>query len=176
MNLKLYWENILEYFEVEDWPLSEVNDESRTAVAYIIGENVTFRVFVWLGETSKTLNLTWVFPNSVPTSRKPAILDLLNRLNYRSLVGKFTMNPENGSLSFRISYTVKGSRFSMGQFDDFMSWGIWTADEHYPKFMQLIYGDYTVDEVLEEKKKPHLRLVEKTEEQGELFEEGEACT
>jgi hypothetical protein len=80
------------------------------------------------------------------------------------------MNPENGVLSFRISNTVVGARFSAGQFDDCMNWGIWTADEHYPKFMHLIYGDYTVDEVLEEKKKPQLRLVEKTEEQGELFE------
>ena len=91
-------------------------------------------------------------------------------------MGKFIMNPNNGVLSFRISYTVKGSPFSMGQFDDFLNWGIWTADEHYPKFMHLIYGDYTVDEVMEEKKRPQLRLVEKTEEQVELFEEDEACT
>jgi hypothetical protein len=173
MNLNLYWEKIIEYFEEEDWPLSELDDEGRTVVSYIRGDNVTFRVFVWLAETSKTLNLSWVFPNSVPASRKHLILDLLNLLNYRVFVGKFIMNPESGSLSFRISYTVKGSRFSMAQFDDFMNWGIWTADEHYPKFMHLIYGDYTVDEVMAEKKKPQLRLVEKTEEQGELFEEDE---
>jgi len=37
--------------------------------------------------------------------------------------------------------------------------------------MHLIYGDYTVEEVLEEKKKPQLRLVEKTEEEGDVLEE-----
>jgi hypothetical protein len=42
--------------------------------------------------------------------------------------------------------------------------------------MTVIYGDHTVDEVLEGKEKPQLRLVEKVEEQGELFEEDEACT
>jgi hypothetical protein len=42
--------------------------------------------------------------------------------------------------------------------------------------MSLIYGDYTVDEVLAGKEKPQLRLVEKAEEQGELFEEDEART
>jgi hypothetical protein len=173
MNLNLYWEKIIEYFEEEDWPLSEVDDEERTAVSYIRGDNVTFRVFVWLAEGSKTLNLTWVFPNRVPASRKHLILDLLNLLNYRVFVGKFIMNPESGALCFRISYTVKGSRFFREQFDDLVTWRIWTADEHYPKFMHLIYGDYTVDEVMEEKKKPQLRLVEKTEEQGELFEEDE---
>jgi hypothetical protein len=145
-------------------------------VTYIRGDNVTFRVFVWLAETSKTLNLSWVFPNSVPASRKAVILDLLDMLNYRVFVGKFIMNPDNGTLSFRISYTVKGSRFSMGQFDDFINWGIWRADEHYTKFMSLIYGDHTVDEVLEGKEKPQLRLVEKLEGQGELFVEDEACT
>ena len=176
MNLNLYWEKIIEYFEEENYSLSEVDDEDKTAVFYIRGDNVTFRVFVWLAETSKTLNVSWVFPNSVPASRKHLVFELLNLLNYRVFVGKFIMNPESGSLSLRISYTVKGSHFSMGQFDDFLNWGIWTADEHYPKFMHLIYGDYTVDEVLEEKKKPQLRLVEKTEEQVELFEEDEACT
>ena len=64
----------------------------------------------------------------------------------------------------------------MGQFDSFIGWGIWTADDYYPKFMSLIYGSHTVDEVLEDKAKPQLRLVEKAEEQGELFEEDEART
>ena len=90
-------------------------------------------------------------------------------------MGKFIMGPEDGALSFRISVNVTGTRFSMGQFDSFMNSGVWTADEYYPKFMYLIYGDYTVDEVMEEKKKPQLRLVEKTEEQAELFEEDEVC-
>jgi len=27
MNVKLYWENIIEYFEEEEWPLHEVNEE-----------------------------------------------------------------------------------------------------------------------------------------------------
>jgi hypothetical protein len=115
MNLNLYWEKIIEYFEEEDYPLSEVDDKNRTAVTYLRGDNATFRVFVWLAETSENLNVSWVFPNSVPASRKLVILDLINRLNYRFLVGKFTMNPENGVLSFRISSTVVGARFSAFQ-------------------------------------------------------------
>jgi len=79
-------------------------------------------------------------------------------------------------MRFRISVSVKGARFSMEQFDSFMNAGIWTADEYYPKFMYLIYGDRTVDEVLEEEPRPQLRLVQKTEEQGELFEEDEVCS
>jgi hypothetical protein len=176
MNLKLYWENVIEYFEEEDWPLYEVDDDARTAVSYIRGDNATFRFHVWLSEASKNLNLSWVFPSSVPSSRRHVILDLLNKLNYRTFMGKFVMNPEDGLLVFRISVNVRGTRFSMGQFDNFMQAGIWTADEYYPMFMSLTYGNYTVDEVLEGTEKPNLRLVEKTEEQGELFEEDEACT
>ena len=65
MNLNLYWEKIIEYFEEEDYPLSELNDEEKTVVSYLRGDNATFRVFVWLAETSETLNMSWVFPNSV---------------------------------------------------------------------------------------------------------------
>ena len=107
MNLKLYWENIIEYFEAEDWPLYEVNDDVKTAVTYIRGDNTTFRAFVWLSEASKTLNLSWVFPNCVPSSRRHVILDLLNRLNHRVFMGKFVMNHENGLLVFRISFSIK---------------------------------------------------------------------
>ena len=35
MNLGLYWENIIQYFEEEDWSLYEVNEEERTAITYI---------------------------------------------------------------------------------------------------------------------------------------------
>ena len=171
MKVNRYWKKIVEYFEEVGFSLYEVADESRTAVTYIRGDNVTFRVFIWLAGTSKTLNLSWVFPNSVPASKKPVVLDLLNILNNEVLVGKFIMSPENGILSLRISYTVRGSRFSKDQFDDFMNWGIWTADEHYPKFMHLIYGDYTVYEVLEEKIRPKLRLVQKLEEENDVLEE-----
>ncbi len=44
MNINLYWENIIEYFEEEDWPLYEVDDDARTAVSYIRGDNATFRI------------------------------------------------------------------------------------------------------------------------------------
>jgi hypothetical protein len=176
MNLKLYWENIIEYFEEEDWPLNHVNEENRTAITYIRAENATYRVFVWLYYKSKTLNLAWYFPSSVPSSRRHLIIDLLNRLNSQVFMGKFVMDREDGVLSFRISVNVTGTRFSMTQFDSFMNSGVWTADEYYPKFMYLIYGDRTVDEVLEEEPRPRLRLVQKTEEQAELFEEDEVCS
>ena len=176
MNLKLYWENVLEYFEEEDWPLYEVDNENKTAVTYVRGDNATFRLFVWLDGESKVLNLAWYYPSNIPANKRHLILDLLNRLNYRFIMGKLVMNPESGGLALRISVSVDGTRFSVGQFDSSINWGIWAADEFYPKFMSVIYGDYTVDEVLEGKEKPQLRLVEKAEEQGELFEEDEART
>ena len=176
MNLKLYWENVLEYFEEEEWPLYEVDNENKTAVTYVRGDNATFRLFVWLDGESKVLNLGWFYPSNIPANKRHSVLDLLNRLNYRFIMGKLVMNPESGGLALRISVSVDGTRFSVGQFDSSINWGIWAADEFYPKFMSVIYGDYTVDEVLEGKEKPQLRLVEKAEEQGELFEEDEART
>jgi hypothetical protein len=170
MNLKLYWEKIIEYFEEENWPLYELDDEKRTAVAYTRGDNTTFRFHVWLNELSKTLNLSWLFPSSVSFSRRHVILDLLNELNCRTFMGKFVMYPEGGLLVFRISVNVTGTRFSMGQFDSFIQAGIWTTDEYYPKFMALIYGGDTVDQVLEGKERPQSRLAEKAEEQGALAE------
>ena len=89
-------------------------------------------------------------------------------------MGKFVMYPEGGLLVFRISVNVTGTRFSMGQFDSFIQAGIWTTDEYYPKFMALIYGGDTVDQVLEGKERPQSRLVEKTEEESEILEE-EGC-
>ena len=85
-------------------------------------------------------------------------------------MGKFVMYPEGGLLVFRISVNVMRTRFSMGQFASFMQAGIWTTDEYYPKFMALIYGGDTLDQVLEGKESPQLRLVEKAEEQGVLAE------
>ena len=86
MNVKLHWENIIQYFEEEDWSLYEVNEEERTAITYIRGENATFRVFVWLHEGSETLSLSWYFQSSAPPSKLHLVLDLLNQLIKRILL------------------------------------------------------------------------------------------
>ena len=161
MNSKLYWENIIGHFEEGGWPLYEVNDEERTAITYIRGDNATFRVFVWLHGESETLSLSWYFQTSASLAKRHLVLDLLNHLNYKLIMGKFAMNPEDGGLAFRISASVTGTRFSKDHFESLINYGVWRADEHYPKFMSLIYGDQTVDEVLESKDKPQLRLVDK---------------
>jgi hypothetical protein len=176
VDFKTYWKNLLEYFEEEDWPLNDADNEEGTATTYTSGDNLTLRLFVWLDADTKILHLSWYYPNSVPPNRRHIVLDLLSRLNYRILVGKFVMNPEDGRLALRISYSVNGTGFSKDQFDSSIGWGVWTADDHYQKFMSLIYSNYTVDEVLEGRGKPQLKLVEKPQEQGELFEEDGAHT
>ena len=52
--------------------------------------------------------------------------------------------------------------------DNLMGRGIYLADEHYPKFMSLIYGNWSVDEVLEGKGQPQLHVVGSSEEREEI--------
>lgn len=170
MDFKKYWKSLLEYFEEEDWSLSDANRERGTATTYMRGDHLTLKLFIWLDVDTETLNLSWYYPNCVPPNRRHLVLDLLSRLNYRIFVGKFVMNPDDGTLALRISYSVKGTRFSREQFDSSIGWGVWTADDHYQKFMSLIYGNFTVDQVMSDKCQPQLSLVEKRKDQGELFE------
>jgi hypothetical protein len=164
MNFEVCWKKIIEYFDDEDWSLSEVDHDDRTAAAYIRGDHVVWRIFVWLGEDTKTLNLAWHYPNIVPANKFPLIFELISRLNYSIFIGKFVINQKSGALSFRINISVKYFPFSKRYFDNLLGWGNYSADEHYPKFMSLIYGGWTVDEVLEGKGVPGLQLVKSPEE------------
>ena len=114
MNVNLYWENLLGYFEEEEWSLHEVNDDERTAITYIRGDNASFRVFIWLHGESETLSLSWYFQSSAPSSKSHVVLDLLNQLNYKLIIGKFAMNPVDGGLAFRISASVTVDAFFNG--------------------------------------------------------------
>jgi hypothetical protein len=168
MSFKVYWKKMLEYFEDEDWPLYDVDHEDRSAIAYMKGDHLTLRIFVWLDEGSKTLNLSWHYPNAVPRTKYHLILELMNQLNYRTFVGKFVMNANDGSLSYRISLPVKHLPFSKKHFEELIWRGMFAADEEYPKFMSLIYGGWTVDEVLEGKGQPYLQVVSPSEEAEEV--------
>jgi hypothetical protein len=171
MNFKRYWEEIIGSLEEEGFTLYNVDDEGLQAVMLIKWDNTTFRLFIWLDEESKNFNLCWYFLDTVPSNKIHMVLDLLNRLNYGLQWGKFVMHPDNGTLAFRLALPMTAERFSLALFADLLRKGSSVANENHPKFMNMIYGDYTAVEVPEEKKKPQLRLVEKTEEQGELFEE-----
>ena len=97
MDFETYWEKILEYFKEEDWLLNDADNERGTASTYMRGDNLTLSLFIWLDVDTKTLNLSWYYPNTVPPNRLHLVLDLLSRLNYRIFVGKFVMNTEDAT-------------------------------------------------------------------------------
>jgi len=155
-----HWKKLLKYLADREYPICDVDDESKGILTYISGDYVSLRLFVWLDKKSKTLDARWYYPTNVPLNKHHIVLDLMNRLNYRILYGGFIMDPEDGFLIFRISVPISDTDFVNERLDKVFGVGLCAADEEYPKFMSVIYGEPTAGEVLEGKGQPQLKIVD----------------
>jgi hypothetical protein len=164
LDFELLWEQLLKYFADREYNICNVDDEDKVVFIYTNGDNVSLRLFAWLGTKSETLEARWYYPTCVPQNKRYVVLDLMNRLNYRIIYGGFLMNHEDGSLIFRISAPLFAANFVHDQLDNIFGVGLSAADEEYPKFMSLIYGNCTVEEVLEGEEQHQLRIVNSPDE------------
>jgi hypothetical protein len=158
------WDYLLKYFYDDGWQLCKVEEDRMRVHGHLIKKNVHMTVCVWLEEEPLSLNVDLLYPNAVPKHRRHAVLDLINRLNYDITFGKFLMYHEDGSLLFNTAEPIYDLKLIPVQLNALIGRGSSAADDHYPKFMHLIYGDFTVKQAMENNARPHLKLVYPCEE------------
>lgn len=167
MDFELLWKQLLNYFTVRGYSLCNLEDEDKAVFIHLNGDNVSLRLFSWLGTKTENLEARWYYPTNVPRNKRLVVLDLMNRLNYTIIYGGFQMNPEDGGLMFRISLPLFTSNLVHEQLDEIFGIGLSAADEEYPKFMSLIYGSCSVEEVLEGKGQHQLRIVNSSKQEDD---------
>jgi len=76
------------------------------------------------------------FPSYVEKERRPEMLELLSRINYRLMIGNFEMDPSDGELNFKTSLDLAGVNYDGKLLDNCMSQNIETMQ----RWMTAIYS------------------------------------
>lgn len=131
-----------------DWSFDEAEEGSyiRTGVQ---GRNARFRVVLGVRGEGPTFLCFSLYDFTVPGPRRAACADLVNRINYTSLLGCFEMDVDDGELRFRVTFPLDESEISDSQIERSLVVAAMMADRYYPAFMSLIHAAMAPEAALE---------------------------
>lgn len=128
-----------EWLTRNDWSFEDAEDGAyiRTGVQ---GRHSRFRIILGIRGDGPTFLCFGLFDFSVPAPRRPACAELINRINYTSLLGAFEMDAEDGELRFRLTFPLDGAELCDEQIERALVVAAMMADRFYPAWMSLIHA------------------------------------
>lgn len=82
------------------------DDEHQIVDVTIQCEAAAFPIRMAALDDQEVLYCFATFPLNVPQDKRPAVYELINAINYESLIGMLVMDPEDGQLACRANCTV----------------------------------------------------------------------
>ena len=99
-----------------------------------------FLVTISVRDTA-TLCVVTQMPVVVPEDRRPAVAELIARINYGLLLGGFALDLSDGELHFRVTMPLADAELTQDQFDRLMGASLWSAQRYHKAVCRLLYGD-----------------------------------
>ena len=106
-----YFDMLGRYLAGEGWDAEVVGDPPAYFFRFR-GQNGDWTCIVQLVEEQARLVFFSVAPQAVPPNRRPAMCELITRLNYGLILGNFEMSLESGDLRFRTTMGLAPDLFS----------------------------------------------------------------
>lgn len=124
----------LEGFELH---FSEENDVIRTGVR---GDNTNMTVQVVTDEEKELLFVNTSLPQKIGETNYAKVLRWINSTNYHLVLGFFTLDEEDGELSFRVTLTLDDGAVNDKIIAAALLTAMNTCDTKYPELMRLIFA------------------------------------
>ena len=118
------------------------------------GDNVQWDFSLYARETSQChflLGVNSFVPNKTPLARRPAIMELLTRINFDLAVGCYELDLTDGEIRFRTSIILPGADITDAIAEHLIRSNLCIVDERMPRIMAVLYSDITPEEALKPK-------------------------
>ena len=131
-----------------DWSFDRNTDDE--IVIDVTGQWTDFRLFFsWLHDLS-AMHFACAFELSVADNRRPAVHELLARINEGLAVGHFDLWADRGLPVFRAALLLRGSEgASVEQLEDLVEIALNESDRFYPAFQYVVWGGKTPAEAVD---------------------------
>lgn len=83
-------------------------NKGRLFELIIQNDNAAFRFKIVADDENDLLVVVGFFPVFIPKSSLECMYKYVNELNYKTVAGKFVINPDDGELTFRLATNVDG--------------------------------------------------------------------
>lgn len=130
------------------WRYEQLSPESVHArVRHPLG---AYDVHVTVYDPLRILCCLCVIPACVPAGRRREVAELLNRINWESMLGCMEMDMSDGEVRYRSSVDVEDGRLSTTMVHQMLSAGHHVLDRHYVAVMRVAFGDVDAEAAMSE--------------------------
>jgi hypothetical protein len=138
---------LTDFFTKTEWRF-EADDARRCYHSRFTGENGRWSFAAIVSEEGDGILVLSFVPAIVAPGRRPACLDLLNRVNYQLLNGCFEMDADGGEVRFRTMLPVPAGGVSLDSVERLLGAHLQTVDLHYAAIMRVVYAGQSPTEAL----------------------------
>lgn len=127
----------------------EYDQKNEIVRLEIDGVTTTFYSFIYVDEEQESLLCNTHVSIQIPYTKRLAVCEFMNRVNYEMANGNFEMDMENGEVRYRTSLDLADTIASKEQILNLIWNGAQTFDNYYPGLLKLLSGDYTSEEAVD---------------------------
>lgn len=140
---------IKSFLKSQNWKFTEAEDKNVLFFG-ISGKNGNFQCIVDLIEDNFQFIFYSISGVNTPPEKKHSILELLNALNNKQIIGNFEMGLENGEIRFKTNFVYHNLALNQEYIGELIMANIITMDENLPNIINTMYGDEDIKTIVED--------------------------
>jgi hypothetical protein len=130
----------ISFFKEDGWSFTQLEEQPILRLGFQ-GENGQWSCYAQAREEQAQLLFYSVCPMNAPGDRRPAVAELLTRVNYGLFIGDFELDMDDGEVRYKTSIDVHGDRLSPALVRPLVYANVLMMDRYLPAIMSVIYGD-----------------------------------
>jgi hypothetical protein len=107
----------------------------------IRGNNLSWNVYLRIDEDRKLITIQSVMPLCVGDSRLLNVADLLNRINYHIMLGKWCLDNEDGEVSHITTQLANVEHFTKKELEILLDTNFRSVDAIFPSIANVNFGN-----------------------------------
>lgn len=140
---------VKDFLKSQDWKFTQV--EGKNILLFgINGKNGDFQCIVDLIEENSQFIFYSIYAANISKNKKYSILELLNALNNKQVIGNFEMGLENGEIRFKTNFVYHNLSLNQEYISELIMANIVTMDENLPNIISTMYGDENIKTIIED--------------------------
>jgi hypothetical protein len=137
----------ISFFKEDGWSFTQLEEQPILRLGFQ-GENGQWSCYAQAREEQAQLLFYSVCPMNAPGDRRPAVAELLTRVNYGLFMGNFELDMDDGEIRYKTSIDVEGDRLSPALVKPLVYANVLMMDRYLPGIMSVIYGNVAPAEAI----------------------------
>ncbi len=133
--------------EEREWTYTVMDGDS--AIVRVRDVKASYDVFITTCDETRYVCCYCLLSVRVPQERRPAVADLLNRINWRIVLGNCELDVDSGEIRLRATVNVDGGRFSSEMLGTMLTASVYATEQYHDAVMQVAFGGAEPGEAFE---------------------------